>query len=46
MLGVPNDFLREAQGEHVTRDRLKQTHEGKTRSLSNRERGRYVKLPW
>ena len=46
MLGVPNDFLREAQGEHVTRDRLKQTHEGKTRSLSNRQRGRYVKLPW
>ena len=41
MLGVPNDFLREAQGVHVTRDRSKQTHEGKTRSFPNRERSRF-----
>ena len=46
MLGAPNDFLRKAQGEHVTRDRSKHTHEGKTRSFPDRERSRYVKFPW
>ena len=46
MLGVPKDCLCEARGEHVTRERPRQTHEGKTHSLPKRQRSRYVTLPW
>ena len=44
MLGVPKDC---ARGENVTRERPRpwKKHEEKTRSLSNRERSRYVTLP-
>ena len=46
MLGVPKDCLRGGRGEHVTCERLWQTHEGKTRSLLKRQKSHYVTLPW
>ena len=46
MLGVPKDCLCEARGEHVTRERPRQTHEWKTRSFPKRQRSSYITIPW
>ena len=44
MLVAPKDCLREGRGEHVTRKRPRQTHEGKTRSLPKRQSLRNVAM--